>query len=827
MRKTLTLCVAALAAATAAWGQKPRVDRGDFLREEAGRKEAKASLRAGDRLYGKGEKHYEEAARAYAAAYAYNATDKALNYKIGKCLLMGDDRAAALEPLLASGPEVAGDYWLLLGMAYQYNRDYHHAVAAYVKHVEQQRGKRSRKRAEARVAQPIRECEFSAEAIKDSAAMFVESLGRGVNSPYDDYAPALSPDGRRMAFTTRRPDKKPRRGGSRYDEKEKAYETTNPAYGPVTDATEIGRIASIRNIGVAGYSKTEDRLFYYKGKAENGRLRTTLRTADGKRWGRGRRVRRRVNKLGSHEGALSLDGRNNMYFISDRRGGEGGNDIWYAEHRGGRSWGHPVNVGPAVNTAGDEASVYVTAGGDTLYFASDGRAGFGGYDIYMSVRGADGEWGEAVNLGYPVNTEYDELTYLPTADPDVFYVASSRPGTMGGLDIFSLKVDRRMPFYVTVRAKDKESGELMRAEYTIKKSAEGGTPIFGETATGDTATAHYFEDHGNYKVTCGASDYYPEEQVVVEPDTKGDTAHIEFALTRIRTPFNLSGTTTDSRTGRPVAATIELRSPDGTLIAQTTSSGVTGRYFHHFDDRADVMIEATAAGYNAATASVTGAKIETKSVVRDLVMTESRLTYTLMGVVTEEGSGAPVAAQIRVTPAGGSEAVATAQCDSLTGRYAVSMEAKGPYWIDIEARGYFFANDAMSFGADRNAVRNYTLKKMKAGVKITLENILFETGSAKLKKSSFEPLDKFAELLRKNPEIRIEVSGHTDNVGKAEVNKRLSRARAKSVRDYLEKQGVEAERMDYAGYGMEQPVESNKTKAGRAKNRRVEVKVLE
>lgn len=827
MRKTLTLCVAALAMATTAIGQKPRVDRGDFLREETGRKEAKASLKAGDRLYGKGEKYYEQAARAYAPAYAYNPKDKALNYKIGKCLLMGDNRAAALEPLLASGPEVAADYYLLLGRAYQYSRDYHHAVAAYGKYVEQQTGRRSRARAQKRVAQPIGECEFSAEAMRDSAAIMVESLGAGINSDYDDYAPALSADGRHMFFTSRRPDKKPRKTASRYDGKEQAYETTNPAYGPVADVTEIGRIASIRNIGVAGYSKTEERLFYYKGKAENGRLRTIALSADGKRWGHGRRVKRRVNKLASHEGALSLDAQNNMYFISDRRGGEGGNDIWYAEHRGGRSWGHPVNLGPAVNTPGNETSVYVTAGGDTLYFASDSRAGFGGYDIYMSVRTADGKWGEAVNMGYPINTAYDELSYLPTANPDVFYVSSSRPGTMGGLDIFSMTVDRRMPFYVTIKATDKESGELISADYSIIGAQENKIVAGGITTTDSTATAHYFEDHGNYKAVCSAAGYYPAEQVVVAPDAKGDTAHMAFALKKIRNPFNLNGTTTDSKTGRPVAATIELRSPDGALIGQTTSSGVTGRYFFHFDDRADVMIEATAPGYNAATASVTGAKIMTKNVIRDIVMTESRTSYTLMGVVTEEGTGKPVAAQIRVTPAGATEAETTVDADSLTGRYTVSLDTKGPYWVDIEARGYFFANDALSFGAQRSAVRNYTLKEMKAGVKITLENILFQTGSSKLKKSSFEPLDKFAELLTKNPDVRIEVSGHTDNVGKADANKRLSRARAKSVRDYLIKRGVEAERIDYAGYGMEQPVESNKTKAGREKNRRVEVKVLE
>lgn len=825
MRKTLTLIAAALAVSTATMAQKPRTDRAEFLSNATGRAEAKASLKAGDRLYAKGEKYYEAAAYAYAVAYRYNTSDATLNYKLGKCLLWSTDCAAALEPLLNSSPDIMEDYYLLLGQAYQYNGDYHHAVAAYTSYVAQA-GRRGKAKAEARVAQLIKECEFSAEAMKDSTAMNIESVGGDVNSSYDDYSPALSPDGRRMVFTTRRPDPGARPRKNRFDEKEKAYETTNPANGPVADVGEIGRIASKRNISVAGYSKTENRLFYYKGKAEHGRLRTTTLSDYGRRWGHGRRVKRRVNKLGSQEGSLSLDGQGNMYFVSDRRGGEGGNDIWYAEHRGGRSWGHPVNLGPAINTPGNEASVYVTVGGDTLYFASDSRAGFGGFDIYMSVRGADGQWGEAVNMGYPVNTAYDELDYLPTANPDVFFVSSSRPGTLGGLDIFSMTIDRRMPFTVAIRATDKETKELMVADYTIL-SAGNESAARGETKTDSTYVCTSFEDHGDYKVICSAAEYYPAEQVVVCPDVKGDTVWMDLALARIKHPLNLSGTTTDSRTGRPVAATIEFRDPSGTLMGQTTSSGVTGRYSYHFDDRGEIDIEATAPGYNAAKANVPTSAIMYKNVVRDLVLSPNRTTYTIMGIVTEEGTGAPVAAQIRVTPAGGTEAVATVVADSLTGRYSVSMEAKGPYWVDVEARGYFFANDAVSFGSSRSEVRNYTLKKMAAGVKITLENILFQTGSSKLKKTSFEPLDKFADLLIKNPDVRIEVSGHTDNVGKAEANKRLSRARAKSVRDYLIKRGVEAERIDYAGYGMEQPVESNKTKAGREKNRRVEVKVLE
>ena len=103
-----------------------------------------------------------------------------------------------------------------------------------------------------------------------------------------------------------------------------------------------------------------------------------------------------------------------------------------------------------------------------------------------------------------------------------------------------------------------------------------------------------------------------------------------------------------------------------------------------------------------------------------------------------------------------------------------------------------------------------------------IEGITFETGKDVIKKSSFPTLDKAASVLTENPSVRIEIGGHTDNVGKPDTNVELSQKRAEAVKHYLEQKGIDAGRLKATGYGSEKPVADNKTKEGRAKNRRVE-----
>jgi OOP family OmpA-OmpF porin len=107
-----------------------------------------------------------------------------------------------------------------------------------------------------------------------------------------------------------------------------------------------------------------------------------------------------------------------------------------------------------------------------------------------------------------------------------------------------------------------------------------------------------------------------------------------------------------------------------------------------------------------------------------------------------------------------------------------------------------------------------------------IEGINFKLRSATLLKNSFPLLDRAVEVLKNYPAIKLEISGHTDNRGKADFNRDLSQKRAEAVRDYLISRGVPAERLAAVGYGMDKPIADNKTESGRAKNRRTEFRIL-
>jgi outer membrane protein OmpA-like peptidoglycan-associated protein len=103
-----------------------------------------------------------------------------------------------------------------------------------------------------------------------------------------------------------------------------------------------------------------------------------------------------------------------------------------------------------------------------------------------------------------------------------------------------------------------------------------------------------------------------------------------------------------------------------------------------------------------------------------------------------------------------------------------------------------------------------------------IKGINFATGSAKIMKNSFKLLDEAAKLLEEYPSMKLRIEGHTDNVGKADKNQKLSEDRAESVRDYLQKKGIAGDRLEAKGFGDTKPVQDNKTPKGRAANRRIE-----
>ncbi|HEX7846187.1 MAG TPA: OmpA family protein, partial [Chitinophagaceae bacterium] len=116
-------------------------------------------------------------------------------------------------------------------------------------------------------------------------------------------------------------------------------------------------------------------------------------------------------------------------------------------------------------------------------------------------------------------------------------------------------------------------------------------------------------------------------------------------------------------------------------------------------------------------------------------------------------------------------------------------------------------------------------EEVRKKIEYAADNIYFITGSAKLDKRSFKGLDDVAKIMAENPETKLSIDGHTDNVGSDELNQKLSENRAASVKAYLVSKGVNESRLTSTGYGESQPVADNKTAAGRQKNRRVEMKL--
>ena len=133
---------------------------------------------------------------------------------------------------------------------------------------------------------------------------------------------------------------------------------------------------------------------------------------------------------------VSSDGKE-LYFVS-RRSGQA--DIYCCKRNADGTWGEPQNLGEPINTKGTEMAPFLHPDGHTLYFSSDTHIGMGGFDLFMSRRGADGQWQEPVNLGFPINTSGDEINFFVAADGKTAFLSSQREGGHGGYDIYTFEL---------------------------------------------------------------------------------------------------------------------------------------------------------------------------------------------------------------------------------------------------------------------------------------------------------------------------------------------------------------------------------------------------
>jgi len=163
--------------------------------------------------------------------------------------------------------------------------------------------------------------------------------------------------------------------------------------------------------------------------------------------------------------------------------------------------------------------------------------------------------------------------------------------------------------------------------------------------------------------------------------------------------------------------------------------------------------------------------------------------------------------------------------------FFICLPVENNYGLNVSQKGYLFYSENFSLKNLSDSINYYNLDvymiPIKKGNKIILKNIFFETDSYTLKSESYVELDKLAEFLAQNKDLKIEIGGHTDNVGSKEHNQKLSENRAKTVVQYLISKGIKTERLTYKGYGFDEPITDNSTPEGRAQNRRTEFKIVE
>ena len=291
----------------------------------------------------------------------------------------------------------------------------------------------------------LKTCEFGMKAVRQPMSFEPVNLGANINSEWDEYLPTLTADEEEFIFTVRRP--RDERTICNFCQTEEDFYSSLKVNGEWQPRKALGApINSSYNEGAQCISPDGRYLFYTLCNTDIGYGSCDLYWAEriGNRWSRPKNFEPPVNtKYWESQPSISPDGKT-IYFTSNRPGGYGGSDIWKTEMIEEGKFTVPENLGPSINTEGDETAPFIHTDGRTLFFVSDGQVGMGGKDIYYSIMGQDGTWQSPVNLGYPINTPNDEINIVINASGTTGYFSSDKDGGFGGQDLYYFTLDERI-----------------------------------------------------------------------------------------------------------------------------------------------------------------------------------------------------------------------------------------------------------------------------------------------------------------------------------------------------------------------------------------------
>lgn len=498
--------------------------------------------------------------------------------------------------------------------------------------------------------------------LKKKIVPFNPTVVKGISTPRDEYLAYISPDDQLCFFTRRVPAQSMDKVYVTDKEKEVFMVAQRDKTGVFNGGELMSPPFNTTDDNQGGCTITIDnkKLYFAISKMEGGaQPNCDLYYSENinESWSEIKKLGTNVNHpmYWDSQPTVSADG-NTIYFASDRKGGYGGIDIWFTKRNPATGeWGVPQNAGPKINTQGDEKTPFIHSDSETLYFSSNGHFGFGGYDIFLIRKNEKGEWLDAENIGYPINTEVDDTGFFVSTDSKTGYFFSYTEGKLqnkgvGRYDLFSFELYKE--------ARPQETAFL----------------------SGDIK-----DKHGN----------------VIE----GGKVEITNTVTKEKTLAVV-----DSTAGKFMVA-VNVKKKDNLLVT----------------------IKKNDYSYNSTVVSMKDVSFE-----------------------------------------------------------------KPPKPVTLE------------------------INEATVGSSFVINNIYYNTNSADLKSESHIVLEEFANYLKENPTITIEVQGHTDNVGNPKANEALSANRAYTVKSFLEEKGIDGKRITAKGFGSNKPIADNSTEEGKAKNRRTE-----
>ena len=326
-----------------------------------------------------------------------------------------------------------------------------------------------------------------AKIIKD-AAIKIRSLyfNEPINSTSDDYNGVISGNGQVMVWANTKTFYEAVYMSIRKDNQWTIPELITP------------QIVSDGDLFPAGLSFDGKSLLLVK-RGKKGDSDIWISQHNGNMWSPAVPVKGDINSNSTEDHAsFSPDGRH-IYFSSDRRGGEGGLDLWYSERQADGSWGEAVNMGAGINTDKDETSAFMAPTGDRFVFASKGHFNMGGYDIFRSELEDNKQWSQPTNIGFPLNTTADNTYYVPINNGlQALYTRFTNEG-----------VGRRDLWYVEITEEDAFiTNELSLAVDNPGLSLKDFAIILVDEVTGEEIEVLYDAETDSFKALSGPQKKY-------------------------------------------------------------------------------------------------------------------------------------------------------------------------------------------------------------------------------------------------------------------------------------------------------------------------------